>query len=182
MSLDRVLELSEANMNEGDYLEVANLLRDIHNNTPPTILQKTFIFNETHLIGKSIICDCSEDDCGIKMFFKSMKFERNQYNCWEPKELIIDDKIIKWSRVEYMLNTQLKSMMSIDITFFNDGEAENMHFNFERFTKFYTRRYEIRYGDDDDNFGSDDEVYDIYIRFIVEQIKDYFVSLRYNID
>jgi hypothetical protein len=188
MSLNRVLELSEANMNEGDYLEVANLLRDIHNNTPPTpptILEKTFIFNETHL-SCQYICDCSVCDCngnvcgGIKFFFKSIKFERrNNNNWWELTELNIDDRMIKWDRFESMLNIQLKSTMSLDIRFFNDGEAESMDFKFEKYMKFYRRRYELRYGDDDD-YGVE-EVYVCYINFIVEQIKDYFLSQRHII-
>jgi hypothetical protein len=187
MSLNRVLELSEANMNEGDYLEVANILRDIHNNTPPTpppFLQKTFIFNETYLLCENISCQCSGNKCGIKMFFKSIKFERNNpnHNYWEPREVNINDNIIKWSRFENMLNTQLKSTMSLVITFFNDGEAENMDFDFKEYVEFFTRRYEIRYGEDDDNLIDEEDMYNAYIRLIVSQIKDYLLSLKHNID
>lgn len=180
MSLDRVLELSEANMNEGDYLEVANILRDVHNNTPPPErdLQKTIILNETHIRCKDIDCECF----GNTIYIKSIKFERNNsHSYWLPKEVDVDDKIINWSRLGTMITQQLKASMSLDISFYTDSDNENMDFDFEKYVKFYTKRYEIVNGDLE-NFPDDESIYNDFICLIESQITSYLVSLRHSIE
>lgn len=183
MSLDRVLELSEANMSEGDYLEVANILRDIHNNTPPPeILQKTIILNETHIKCEYISCECFSENCGDSIYIKSIKFERcHSHSYWLPKEVNVDDKIINWGRFESMITRQLRASMSLDISFYTDNDNESMDFNFEKYVKFYTKRYEIVNGDLE-NIPDEESMYNDFITLIESQIISYVLSLRHSIE
>lgn len=182
MSLNRVLELSEANMSEGEYLEVANILKEINNNLPSAHeeqgLLKYELFDNTRLLCEAVDCECLDSTCGISIPFHSLKFLKfnNRTDYWLISEIEVYDKKIKASNFKEFLQIRLKSTMSVNFHFYTDDHELDMVFNFKKYVSFFIERYDNRWGDDDP--PNEFEIFDDYIKFIADQIYDYFKICR----
>lgn len=178
MSLNRVLELSEANMNEGDYLEVANILRDVHNNTPPppTDMERLIILNRVAL---SCECSCGDcDDLRERIRIDNIKITRAHIysELWRLDEISIDGNAIKLNRLQAVLRMKLSSFMKFRWELKAEISTETTIYNFDDYSKFCEERYVVRWGDHDYDYDAED-VYKMYIKFIVEQVIEYLNSL-----
>jgi hypothetical protein len=185
MSLNRILELCEEHMSEGDYLQASNTLREIYNNKPDQELIKRIEFESLRLGSLKRCCDsgsfCERCESLLIVAVELSRVTIYQ-RTWEIKKVYCkstintNTMIVEREHFQDILKHFIRSHMWVDVKlegWFN----RTLKFHFSDFNEFSSKTFLAvplyEEDDPDDIYPKHYVDYLHYINYVTRQIVDY---------
>jgi hypothetical protein len=184
MELSTILELCETNMSEGDYLEAAKLLKNLHKEIKKedTDFEYTRSIETCYRIFKvnrsgGAVGD-PEDELRLYMKYIVQEGLRHQdrykFYSYNKTEIVKKDDLFKFLRRHFTLNLY----NHIEIA---NGDETIHEFNFQEFSNFHIERLKCIDEDYYENHAECDDVkelYDEFIEYSVNMIEEFLEEIN----
>jgi len=173
MELSTILELCETNMSEGDYLEAAKLLKNLHKEIKKEdtdfeytrSIETCFLISKVDRSGDAV--NDPEDELRLYMKYireGSRHQDRYKFYSYNKTEIVNKAKLFDYLRRHFTLN--LYNHIKIA-----NGDETIHEFNFVEFSNFYIERLKCLNEDYYENHDECDDIKEYYDEFIEYSVK-----------